>query len=287
MQTRLNQQISQLKEQLKAKGKGTGRASSQRQPIDLTEMPWKRAVEQHEYTKHWQKYPGDKSCPFHTVYCNTAESRAQQLKLGKRACANVLVANDMATGNGQHEDFTAQATPSQRHKIYKELKALEDAKEKACRGVTGEKLRELRVECTEKKREYKLNVFRYWQEKKHAAQISSAAVQMQEERRSLVLTRKRRRRRMAARGCQASKRLKTRRVRTKSESAFALRLTRSSRRKRRASRVRRKRRSLGRTASRLWRWRVWIGWRRPREEGRTLRDFVFGFRTLRRSRSGE
>jgi hypothetical protein len=87
----------------------------------------------------------------------------------------------MATGNVKHEDFTAQATPSQRHKIYKELKDLEDAREKACRGVTGEKLRELRVECTEKKREYKLNVFRHWQEKKHAAQISSAAVQMQEE----------------------------------------------------------------------------------------------------------
>jgi hypothetical protein len=137
-------------------------------------------VDRQEYVKHWKGYPGDNSCPLHTVYCNIPEARAQQKKLGKSVC-KCIGGYSMETGEMEHEDFTAQATPSQRQKIYKDLKALEDAKEKACRGVTGEKLRELRVECSEKKREYKLNVFKHWQERKHAAQISSEAVQMQEE----------------------------------------------------------------------------------------------------------
>ena len=75
---------------------------------------------------------------------------------------------------------TARRIATSWHKLYKELKDLEVAKEKACKGVFGDKLRELRVGCTEKKREYKLNVFKHCQGLKHA-QISSAAVQMQEE----------------------------------------------------------------------------------------------------------
>jgi hypothetical protein len=182
MQAQLNQQISQMQAQLNqiSQKRGTRRTTSQGRPIDLVVTPWQRAVEQHEYVKHWKGYVGDDSCPLHTVYCNIKESRAQQLKLGKEVCPCIGGYN-METGEMEHEDFTAQATPSQRRKIYKDLKALEDAKEEACKGVAGEKLREIRVACTTKKREYKLNLFKHWQERKHAAQISSEAVQVQEE----------------------------------------------------------------------------------------------------------
>ena len=120
-------------------------------------------MEQLEYDKHWKDYPGDDFCPFHTVFCNIPEARARQKELGKKGCS-CTDGYCMVTGEMVHEDFSVQATPSQRRKIYKDLKATEDAKEVACKGVTGEKLREIRVACTEKKREYKLNVFKHWQQ---------------------------------------------------------------------------------------------------------------------------
>jgi hypothetical protein len=164
----------------------------------------------------------------------------------------------MATGEKQHEDFTAQATPAERRRVYKDLKEFEDAKEKAYKGVTNyEQLRNIRVECTDKKCDYKLNIFKHWQAKKHA-QINSSAVQRQDEERCLVHTRMRRMR-MRATSCLASRRLTRSRTRMRSESASGLRSLLLSRWRRRASRARRKRLGVGKVASRPWRWQVWGG----------------------------
>jgi hypothetical protein len=177
-------ELIKLREQANRGTERQGKPQGKNAPIDLIKEPWRGAVSQAQYAKHWRVYPGDNLCPFYAVYCNLPAALAQQKKLNKSVC-NCIGGYVLATGQQKNEDYTAQATPQERRKVYSDLKAMDQAKEKACEGLADyDALREIRVVYSEKRRQYKLAVIKRWQSQKQAGggkKLASSAVQRQEE----------------------------------------------------------------------------------------------------------
>jgi hypothetical protein len=88
-------------------------------------MPWGANTTWQQYKDHYTTFPGPTTCPFNKVYHNLAPHRAQMKKLGKQACA-CIQGYDINTGDAKGENYTQQATPSARKRVWEMFKVIED-----------------------------------------------------------------------------------------------------------------------------------------------------------------
>jgi hypothetical protein len=127
-----------------------------------------------EYKSHFKQFLVN-GCCFHLVHHNFPEWRAQMAKLKKKFCA-CIAGYDIRNGEQRGEDFSAQATPAERRRVWNELSKLEAArvKEDALEGsnwkLNGRKYMDLKYKL-------KSDTIKHWQSIKHALK-SSAAVQL-------------------------------------------------------------------------------------------------------------
>ena len=135
-------------------------------------MPWDTQPTKDQYKEHYVTYQGDTMCPFPSVYHNLEPYRAQMKKLGKQSCACVQ-GYDINTGDARGDDYTQQATPSERKRVWKIFKAIEDESSEQWNATprsdvgARERIRQL---AREQRYEEKLKVIRHWQSIKQAKQ---------------------------------------------------------------------------------------------------------------------
>jgi hypothetical protein len=140
----------------------------------LAAEPWRRKATVGEYKSHFNKFLVN-GCCFHLVHHNFPEWRAQMAKLKKKFCA-CIAGYDIRNGEQRGEDFSAQATPAERRRVWNELSKMEAArvKEDALEGsnwkLNGRKYMDLKYKL-------KSDTIKHWQSIKHALK-SSAAVQL-------------------------------------------------------------------------------------------------------------
>jgi hypothetical protein len=138
-------------------------------------MPWDTGPTWQEYNEHYATYPGPTKCPFSKVYHNLAPYLAQMKKLGKQSCA-CIQGYDINTGTAKGDNYTQQATPSERKRVWEIFKAIEDKSSEQWnatpRSDVGARAR-IRELAREQRYEETLKVVRHWQSIKQAKQQGS------------------------------------------------------------------------------------------------------------------